>query len=62
MCGFSTTCAVASAAESVIVIRKSVAAKPSRTRTKSFPCQNDKSRSSMAIEPSPCGDSSATRR
>ena len=60
--GFSTMCAVASAAERVIVIRKSVAAKPSSTRTNSLPFQNDSSRSSIAIEPSPCGDSSATRR
>ena len=60
--GFSTMCAVASAADSVIVIRKSVAAKPSSTRTNSLPFQNDSSRSSIAIEPSPCGLSSATRR
>ena len=60
--GFSTMCAVASAADSVIVMMKSVAAKPSRTRTKSLPFQNGSSRSSIAIEPSPCGLSSATRR
>lgn len=45
-----------------MVIMKSVAAKPSRVRTKSLPCQNDSGRSSMAIEPSPCGLSLATRR
>lgn len=61
-CGFSTTCAVASAAESVIVIMKSVAAKPSSTRTNSLPFQKDSSFSSIAIDPSPCGESSATRR
>ena len=60
--GFSTTCAVASAADSVIVMMKSVAAKPSSTSTKSLPFQNDSSRSSIAIEPSPCGLSAATRR
>ena len=54
--------AVASAADSVIVIRKSVAANPSSTRTKILPFQNDSNRSSIAIEPSPCGLSSATRR
>ena len=61
-CGFSTRWAVASAAESVMVMRKSVAAKPSSTSTNSLPPQNDSSRSSMAIEPSPCGLSCATRR
>ena len=45
-----------------MVIRKSVAAKPSKVRTNSLPCQNDSSRSSIAIEPSPWGLSSATRR
>ena len=60
--GFSTTCAVASAADSVIVMRKSVAAKPSSTSTNSLPRQNGSSRSSMAIEPSPRGLSRATRR
>ena len=34
-------CAVASAAESVIVMMKSVATKPSRQRTKSFPCHRE---------------------
>jgi hypothetical protein len=61
-CGFSTRCAVASAADSVIVIRKSVAANPSSARTNSLPFQKDSSRSSIAIDPSPRGPSSATRR
>lgn len=60
--GFSTTCAAASAADSVIVIMKSVAANPSSTRTNSFPAHHGRSRSSIAMEPSPCGDSLATRR
>ncbi|HJY46349.1 MAG TPA: hypothetical protein VJ301_17150 [Propionibacteriaceae bacterium] len=41
---------------------KSVAAKPSSTKTKILPFQNDISRSSMAIDPSPFGLSLATRR
>ena len=45
-----------------MVMMKSVAANPSRTSTNSLPCQNGSSRSSIAIEPSPCGLSSATRR
>ena len=49
--GSRSACAVASAAESVMVIMKSVAAKPSRTRTSSFPPQRGNSRSSMAMEP-----------
>lgn len=60
--GFSTTCAEASAADSVIVIMKSVAANPSSTSTKSFPAHQGSRRSSMAIEPSPCGLSLATLR
>ena len=60
--GFSTMCAVASAVDSVIVMRKSVTAKPSSTSTSSFDHQYDSSRSSMATEPSPCGLSRATRR
>ena len=60
--GFSTMWAVASAVESVIVMRKSVTAKPSSTSTSSFDHQYDSSRSSMATEPSPCGLSRATRR
>ena len=45
-----------------MVMMKSVAAKPSSTRTKILPFQNVMSRSSMAIEPSPFGLSLATRR
>ncbi len=60
--GFSITCAVASAADSVIVMMKSVAMKPSRTRIVNLPFQRPRSRSSIAIEPSPCGLSAATRR
>lgn len=60
--GFSTRWVEASAADRVMVMRKSVAAKPSRVRTNSLPFQKDSSRSSIAIEPSPCGLSSATRR
>ena len=62
MNGFSTMCAVASAAESVIVMMKSVATKPSRTSTKSLPFHHDSRWASIEIEPSPCGLSSATRR
>ena len=61
-CGFSTTWAAASAAESVMVMMKSVQAKPRSTSTKSLPRQNGSSRSSMAIDPWPCGLSAATRR
>ena len=53
--------AAASAAERVMVMMKLVATKPIKTSTKSFPCHQGSSRSSMAIEPSPCGLSSATR-
>ncbi len=38
--GFSSTCAVASAAERVMVTMKSVATNPSSTRTKSLPCHH----------------------
>ena len=41
---------------------KSVAAKPSSTKTKILLFQNDMNRSSMAIEPSPFGLSADTRR
>ena len=61
-CGFSTTWALASAAERVMVMMKSVSANPRSTSTKSLPRQNGSRRSSMAIEPWPCGLSSATRR
>jgi hypothetical protein len=60
--GFSTACAVASAAERVMVIMKSVAANPSSTSTKSLPPHQGSSRSSIAIEPSPRKLSRATRR
>ncbi len=60
--GFSIRWALASAAERVIVMMKSVAAKPSSASTNSLPFQKLSSRSSIAIEPSPCGLSSATRR
>ncbi len=60
--GFSIRWAVASAADRVMVMMKSVAAKPSRASTNSLPFQKVSSRSSIAIEPSPCGLSSATRR
>ena len=50
------------AAESVIVMMKLVAAKPSSARTKSLPFQRESRCSSIEIEPSPCGLSSATRR
>lgn len=45
-----------------MVMRKSVAANPSRVRTNSLPFQKVSSRSSIAIEPWPCGLSSATLR
>ena len=60
--GFSSRCAVASAADSVIVITKSVAANPSRASTKNLPHHCGASFSSIAIEPCPYGLSSATRR
>jgi len=60
--GFSSTCAVASAAERVIVKIHDVATKPSSARTKSSPHQNGSSFSSIATEPCPRGLSAATRR
>ncbi|WP_224389719.1 hypothetical protein [Pseudonocardia sp. ICBG1293] len=60
--GFCTRWAVASAADRVIVMRKSVAANPSSTSTNTLPRQPGSSRSSIAMEPSPCGLSRATRR
>jgi len=60
--GFSMMCAVASAAERVIVMRKSVAAKPSRANTNSLPAHQGRRCSSIAMEPSPCGLSLATVR
>ena len=55
-------CAVASAADRVIVMIHEVATNPSRTSTNSFPHQNGSSRSSMATEPWPFGLSAATLR
>lgn len=60
--GFSTRCAAASALDSVIVMTKPVATKPSRHNTSSLLGQYVSSRSSIDSEPSPRGDSSATRR
>ncbi|SIH62205.1 Uncharacterised protein [Mycobacteroides abscessus subsp. abscessus] len=60
--GFSAMCAVASAAERVIVIMKSVTANPSRTRTNSLPAHHGSSFSSIMIEPAPRKLSCATRR
>jgi hypothetical protein len=45
-----------------MVITQEVATKPSRHRTNSLPFQNESRRSSMAIEPCPCGLSAATTR
>jgi hypothetical protein len=59
--GFSVTWAVASAAESVMVMMKPVATKPIRQSTKSLPCHQGNRRSSIEIEPSPWGLALATR-
>ncbi len=53
MKGFSVTWAVASAAESVMVMMKPVAMKPMRQSTSSLPCHQLNKRSSMEIDPSP---------
>ncbi|MDP9696826.1 UNVERIFIED_ORG: hypothetical protein J2X79_004409 [Arthrobacter globiformis] len=45
-----------------MVIMKSVAAKPSSTRTNSLPPQRGSTRSSLAMDPSPWELSPATRR
>lgn len=60
--GFSMMGAVASAADNVIVMTKSVAAKPRRHNTKVFPRQRGSRSSSMEMLPWPCGLASATRR
>jgi hypothetical protein len=60
--GCSTMCAVASAAESVIVTTQPVATNPSRHRMSSLPFQKERRFSSIAIEPWPLGLSAATRR
>ena len=52
---------MASAADSVMVMTKSVAANPSRHRTNALPCQRGSSSSSIEMLPWPCGLSSATR-
>ena len=44
-----------------MVIMKSVAMKPRRASTISFPGQKESNLSSIAIEPCPCGLSEATR-
>ena len=49
--GFSIRCAVASAADSVIVMTKLVAANPSRMRTTALPFQRGKSASSIRMLP-----------
>jgi hypothetical protein len=59
--GFSTMWAVASAAERVMVTSQPVATNPRRHRTNSLPLQNESRLSSIAIDPCPCGLSSATR-
>ena len=51
--GFAIAWAVASAADRVMVMMKSVAANPSSTSTNSLPPHQGSRRSSMAIEPSP---------
>jgi hypothetical protein len=58
--GFSTMWALASAAESVIVMMKSVKAKPRRTSTNALPFQRGSSSSSMRMLPWPCGLCDAT--
>ena len=59
--GFSMMCAVASAAESVIVMTKLVAAKPSRQSTSALPRQRGSRSSSTDRLPWPCGLSAAMR-
>ena len=60
--GFSAKCAVASAADNVIVMIHDVQTKPSSVSTKNLPFQKGSSRSSIATEPCPYGLSAATRR
>ncbi|APM36927.1 hypothetical protein BKD76_04745 [Corynebacterium diphtheriae] len=55
-------CAEVSAAESVMVIMKSVTAKPRNTKTISFPRQPRIKRERTAMLPWPWGDSAAIRR
>jgi hypothetical protein len=54
-------CAAASAADSVMVMTKLVAAKPSRHRTTTLPFQRGNRFSSMRMLPCPYGLISATR-
>jgi hypothetical protein len=49
--GFSTTWAVASAEERVMVTNQAVATNPSRHSTNTLPDQNESRRSSIEIEP-----------
>src|ERR687885_677390 len=58
--GFSVMWAEASDEERVIVTMKSVAMKPKRHKTKILPFQKESRRSSIAMEPWPCGLSAAT--
>ena len=60
--GLWMMCSVASAAESVMVITKSVAANPSRIRTRALPRQRGSSCSRSEMLPWPCGLSAAMRR
>ena len=60
--GFWIKCAVASAAESVMVMTKSVRANPRRTRTKTLPFQRGSSSSSIRMLPCPLGLRRATSR
>ena len=53
-------CSAASAAERVLVITKSVAAKPRRVMTKALPTQPCSNFSSIPIEPKPRNDLLAT--
>ena len=55
-------CAVASAAERVMVMTHAVATNPSRHRTNILPFQNESSLSSIETDPCPCGLSAATTR
>ena len=59
--GFSIRCAAASAADSVMVMTKLVAAKPSRHSTTTLPFQRGNRFSSIRMLPWPCGLISATR-
>ena len=60
--GFSMRCAVASAADNVMVMMKPVAANPSRHSTRALPRHLGSSSSSTEMLPCPFGLSSATRQ